>query len=61
MGLFKEIVAQCDLCSRKERFDGAGTIREAQTVALEKGWYVKKKNTMVEFVICDKCRNEVKG
>ncbi len=61
MGLFKEIVAECDLCNRKERFEGAGTIREAQTVALEKGWYVKKKTTVVDFVICDKCRNEIKG
>ena len=61
MGLYKETVGKCDLCGRKERFEEAGSIKEAQRVALEKGWYIKKKSTVVEFVICDKCRNEVKG
>ena len=61
MGLYKETAGKCDLCGRKERFEGAGSIKQAQTAALEKGWYIKKKNTIVEFVICDKCRDEVKG
>ena len=60
MGLTREVVAVCDLCSRKQRFEEASKINEAQEVALEKGWFVKKKGTAVDFVICDKCREMLK-
>lgn len=60
MGLKKEIVGVCDLCSRKERFEEASSMKQAQEVALTKGWYVRRKATVVEFVICDKCREELR-
>ena len=59
MGIHKEVVATCDLCSKKERFEEASNLNEAQEVALQRNWYVKKKGTGVEFVICDRCRNEI--
>ena len=61
MGLHKEIIARCDLCQRKERFDEASNVREAQEVAHNRGWFIKKKGTAVDFVICSKCRSELAG
>ena len=59
MGLQKEIVAICDLCTKKERFEEASNVNEAQSIAPQKGWFVKKKGTAVEFAICPKCRSAI--
>lgn len=59
MGLQREIVAVCDLCSKRERFEDASNTNEAKSVALEKGWFVKKKGTTIDFVICPKCRSTI--
>lgn len=60
MGVYKEIVAVCDLCAKKERFDEAKNVNEAQGVASQRGWFLKKKGATVDFVICPRCRNEIK-
>ena len=61
MGLYKEIVAKCDICGRSERFDNAKNIAEAEKVGLEKGWFIKRKATSVSFVVCQVCRKEISG
>ena len=60
MGLRREIVGICDLCSRKERFEEASSMKQAQEVALTHGWYVRRKGTVIDFVICAKCREEMR-
>lgn len=59
MGLYREVVAVCDLCSKKERLDETKTVNEAKNVASQRGWFLKKKGTVVDFVICPKCRSEI--
>lgn len=59
MGVYREIVAVCDLCSKKERFDDKKNVNEAVVEAPQRGWFIKKKGTAVDFVICPKCRSEI--
>ena len=59
MGVYREVVAVCDLCSKKERFDDTKSVNDAVAVAPSKGWVIKKKGTAINFVVCPKCRSEI--
>lgn len=56
MGVYREIVAVCDLCSKKENFHDATSINDAVAIAPDRGWVIHKKGTTVGFTVCPKCR-----
>ena len=61
MGLYKEIVAKCDICGRTERFENVSSVAEGEKIGTQKGWYMKKKGTSVSFIVCQVCRKEISG